>query len=104
VGRAPGGSSDFRTLAGVRRVNVFAAGLEYDAADPGGYGAGMARFGPQLGSSMLGATIYPPLLQLETRRRWLDAELSVRGVAPAPRRRRRARLRRLLALVASSGQ
>ncbi len=46
----------------MRRVNLFAAEPEYEADDPAGYGAGLARLGPDLGSAQLGGTIYklPP--------------------------------------------
>ena len=40
------------------RFNLFAAEAEYDSDDPDGYGAGMARFGPQIGAKMLGGSIY----------------------------------------------
>ncbi len=43
-------------------VNVFSVETEKDPADPDGYRAGMARFGPRIGASMLGASVYdlPP--------------------------------------------
>jgi uncharacterized cupin superfamily protein len=46
----------------VRRVNLNALELEYDEKDPEGYRAGMARFGPSIEASKLGATVYelPP--------------------------------------------
>jgi uncharacterized cupin superfamily protein len=46
----------------IRRFNLHAAEAEYDEADPDGYRAGMARFGPSIGSVMLGGTVYelPP--------------------------------------------
>jgi uncharacterized cupin superfamily protein len=46
----------------VRRFNLDTAEFEYDESDPEGYRAGMARFGPQIGATMLGASIYdlPP--------------------------------------------
>jgi uncharacterized cupin superfamily protein len=46
----------------VRRVNLNALELEYDETDPEGYRAGMARFGPSIEASRLGATVYelPP--------------------------------------------
>ena len=36
--------------------------VEYDESDPGGCKAGMSRFGPSIGASMLGASVYelPP--------------------------------------------
>lgn len=42
----------------MKRFNLFAADAEYDADDPDGYRAGMARLGPQLGAAKLGGTIY----------------------------------------------
>jgi uncharacterized cupin superfamily protein len=42
----------------VRRANLFTAEAEFDADDPGGYEAGMARLGPMIGASKLGGTIY----------------------------------------------
>lgn len=42
----------------MRRFNVFTADTEYDADDPEGYRAGMARFGPSIGAAMLGGTVY----------------------------------------------
>ena len=49
-------------MAGLRRVNFHDLAPEYDDADPEGYRAGMARFGPSLGASMMGASLYelPP--------------------------------------------
>ena len=46
----------------MQRFNVFDAKAEYDAADPAGYRAGMARVGKAIGASMIGATVYelPP--------------------------------------------
>jgi uncharacterized cupin superfamily protein len=46
----------------LRRVNVFTAALQWDEGDPEGYNTGYHRFGPAIGGSMLGATIYelPP--------------------------------------------
>ena len=41
-----------------RRFKLSAAELEYDEGDPDGYRAGMARFGPQLGATLLGGTVY----------------------------------------------
>lgn len=42
----------------MRRANLFTAEAEYDAEDPEGYEAGMARLGPTIGATMLGGTIY----------------------------------------------
>jgi uncharacterized cupin superfamily protein len=46
----------------VNRLNIFTANVEYDETDPESYRAGMNRFGPSIGASMLGASIYelPP--------------------------------------------
>jgi uncharacterized cupin superfamily protein len=45
----------------MRKFNVFDAEVKYEE-DPEGYHAGMNRFGPAIGASRLGATIYelPP--------------------------------------------
>ena len=42
----------------MERLNVFRAEIEYDETDPAGYGAGWNRFGPSIGASLLGGTIY----------------------------------------------
>ena len=44
------------------RINLNRLVPEYDDSDPVGYRAGMARFGPALGASQLGASLYelPP--------------------------------------------
>ena len=49
-------------MAGLRPVNFHELVPEYDDADPEGYRAGMARFGPSLGASQMGASLYelPP--------------------------------------------
>jgi uncharacterized cupin superfamily protein len=46
----------------VRRINLNELVLEYDADDPEGYRAGMARFGSTIEAVRLGATVYelPP--------------------------------------------
>jgi uncharacterized cupin superfamily protein len=46
----------------VRRTNLDELEIEYDETDPEGYRAGMARFGPSIGASKLGASLYelPP--------------------------------------------
>jgi uncharacterized cupin superfamily protein len=46
----------------LRRTNLSALQVEYDGSDPEGYRAGMARFGPSIGASRLGASLYelPP--------------------------------------------
>ena len=42
--------------------NIFAPEFDYDPEDPDGYHAGMDRFGPKIGASKIGATVYelPP--------------------------------------------
>jgi uncharacterized cupin superfamily protein len=42
----------------MRRFNICAAEVEYDAGDPDGYRAGMARFGALIGATLLGGTVY----------------------------------------------
>ena len=51
-----------RIIAAMRRVNLLNQPVEFDEADPEGYKAGMSRFGPSIGASMLGGSIYelPP--------------------------------------------
>ncbi len=46
----------------MRRFNLTAAEPEYDDTDPEGYRAGMDRFGPKIGATQLGASLYelPP--------------------------------------------
>jgi uncharacterized cupin superfamily protein len=46
----------------MRKFNVFDASFEYDETDPEPYRAGANRFGPAIGASRLGATVYelPP--------------------------------------------
>jgi uncharacterized cupin superfamily protein len=46
----------------MERVNIFTADLQVDDDDPDGYNAGYLRFGPTIGATMLGGTIYglPP--------------------------------------------
>jgi uncharacterized cupin superfamily protein len=46
----------------VRRVNISEPAFEYDADDPEGFRSGMFRFGPKVGATQLGATVYelPP--------------------------------------------
>jgi uncharacterized cupin superfamily protein len=46
----------------VQRTNLSKLTVEYDETDPEGYRAGMARFGPSIGASKLGASLYelPP--------------------------------------------
>ena len=49
-------------MSGPARVNLFELVPEYDESDPEGYRAGMARFGPALGATQMGASLYeiPP--------------------------------------------
>ena len=49
-------------MSGPTRVNLFELVPEYDESDPEGYRAGMARFGPALGATQMGASLYeiPP--------------------------------------------
>ena len=46
----------------MRKFNVFEASFKYDETDPEPYRAGANRFGPAIGASRLGATVYelPP--------------------------------------------
>jgi uncharacterized cupin superfamily protein len=46
----------------MRKINIRNPEFSYDADDPDGFRAGMFRFGPQLGASQLGTTVYelPP--------------------------------------------
>jgi uncharacterized cupin superfamily protein len=46
----------------MRAFNIFDAKFEYDPTDPDGYHAGMARFGPSIGATRIGASVYelPP--------------------------------------------
>jgi uncharacterized cupin superfamily protein len=45
-------------VAELSRVNLDELAPEYDESDPDGYRAGMSRFGPSIGASQLGATVY----------------------------------------------
>lgn len=42
----------------MRRFKLDAAQPEYDASDPEGYRAGMDRFGPKIGATQLGGSLY----------------------------------------------
>jgi len=46
----------------MKAFNIFDATFEYDPEDPDGYHAGMARFGPSIGATRIGASVYelPP--------------------------------------------
>jgi uncharacterized cupin superfamily protein len=62
----------------MRKFNVFDASMSYDPDDPEPYAAGSHRFGPKVGASRLGATVYelPPGTSLcpyhyESEEEWL---------------------------------
>src|SRR3954462_11276716 len=75
----------------MRKFNIYDAEMTYDAADPEPFKAGSHRFGPKIGASMLGATVYeiPPGQALcpyhyESDEEWvmvLEGELTVRTPA-----------------------
>lgn len=75
----------------MQTFNVFDATFEYDETDPEPYKAGMNRFGPKIGASRLGATVYeiPPGQALcpyhyESEEEWLlvlEGRLTVRHPA-----------------------
>jgi uncharacterized cupin superfamily protein len=46
----------------VKRFNLDTGEVEFDESDPEGFRAGMARFGPSIGATMLGGSLYelPP--------------------------------------------
>ena len=72
----------------MRKFNVFDASFKYDETDPEPYRAGANRFGPAIGASRLGATVYelPPGQALcpyhyESEEEWLlvlQGQLTVR--------------------------
>lgn len=72
----------------MRTFNVFDAQVAYDPSDPEPYTGGMHRFGPEIGASRLGATLYelPPGTSLcpyhyESEEEWvlvLQGRLTVR--------------------------
>jgi uncharacterized cupin superfamily protein len=72
----------------MKTFNLFAPSFEYDDADPEGYRAGMDRFGPRIGATRMGASVYelPPGQALcpyhfESEEEWvivLEGEPSVR--------------------------
>ena len=45
-------------MADLPRVNLHELVPQYDGDDPDGYRAGMARFGPAIGATQMGATLY----------------------------------------------
>jgi uncharacterized cupin superfamily protein len=46
----------------MKSFNIFKPAFEYDPDDPDGYHAGMDRFGPKIGATKIGASVYelPP--------------------------------------------
>jgi uncharacterized cupin superfamily protein len=42
----------------MRTFNIFRPDFEYDASDPEGFRGGYDRFGPKIGASRMGATVY----------------------------------------------
>ena len=46
----------------MRRLNILSTAVDYDAADPAGYRGAMARFGPSIGATKIGGSVYelPP--------------------------------------------
>ena len=46
----------------MKTFNIFEPSFEYDPEDPDGYHAGMDRFGPKIGATRIGASVYelPP--------------------------------------------
>jgi len=49
-------------MGSMRHLNIAAPEFSYDPGDPEGFRSGMLRFGPMLGASLLGASVYeiPP--------------------------------------------
>ena len=45
-------------MSELARVNLHQLAFEYDDTDPAGFRAGMARFGPTIGATELGASLY----------------------------------------------
>ncbi len=72
----------------MKTFNIFKPVFEYDETDPDGFHAGMDRFGPKIGASKIGASVYelPPGQALcpyhyESDEEWLmvlDGAVSVR--------------------------
>jgi len=72
----------------MKTFNIFKPAFEYDPEDPDGYHAGMDRFGPKIGATKIGASVYelPPGEALcpyhyESDEEWvlvLDGQLTVR--------------------------
>jgi uncharacterized cupin superfamily protein len=75
-------------MKAMKTFNIFAPAIEYDPEDPEGYHAGMDRFGPKIGASRIGASVYelPPGQALcpyhyESDEEWivvLEGQVSVR--------------------------
>jgi len=42
----------------LERINIHELAFHYDDTDPDGFKAGMARFGPSIGASQMGGTVY----------------------------------------------
>ena len=72
----------------MKTFNIFEPEFRYDSDDPDGYHAGMDRFGPRIGASRIGASVYelPPGQALcpyhyESDEEWiivLEGQVSVR--------------------------
>ena len=45
-------------MSELARVNLHELAPEYDDTDPAGFRAGMARFGPTIGATQMGASLY----------------------------------------------
>jgi uncharacterized cupin superfamily protein len=75
-------------MSAMKTFNLFKPTFEYDEEDPDGYHAGMDRFGPKIGATRMGASVYelPPGQALcpyhyESDEEWiivLDGRVSVR--------------------------
>ena len=75
-------------MSAMKTFNIFSPAFEYDDSDPDGFHAGMDRFGPKIGASKIGASVYelPPGQALcpyhyESDEEWiivLDGDVSVR--------------------------
>ncbi len=52
------GAAPAKSRRQMRRINVAEPKFEYDASDPEGFRAGMARVGPSLGASQIGTSVY----------------------------------------------
>ena len=81
----------------MKTFNIFEPSFEYDPEDPDGYHAGMDRFGPKIGATRMGASVYelPPGQALcpyhfESDEEWVIV-LEGDAQRPPPRGHRRAR-------------